>query len=86
MQCLKYLVLAAMLAESKVDPFDAQEAKPYKADPEVAAMTRLVEARPRGRAHGRGFASLFFRSLSAPALARHRPRSHNLKTSALLSR
>ena len=29
-QCLKYLVLASMLMESKVDPFDAQEAKPYK--------------------------------------------------------
>ena len=29
-QCLKYLVLANMLMESKVDPFDAQEAKPYK--------------------------------------------------------
>jgi hypothetical protein len=29
-QCLKYLVLANMLMESQVDPFDAQEAKPYK--------------------------------------------------------
>jgi hypothetical protein len=29
-QCLKYLVLAYMLMESNVDPFDAQEAKPYK--------------------------------------------------------
>lgn len=35
MQCLKYMVLANMLMESKVDPFDAQEAKPYKQDPEV---------------------------------------------------
>jgi COP9 signalosome complex subunit 2 len=34
-QCLKYLVLATMLNESAVDPFDAQEAKPYKSDPEV---------------------------------------------------
>jgi COP9 signalosome complex subunit 2 len=34
-QCLKYMVLANMLMESKVDPFDAQEAKPYKQDPEV---------------------------------------------------
>lgn len=34
-QCLKYLVLANMLMESKVDPFDSQEARPYKNDPEV---------------------------------------------------
>ena len=34
-QCLKYLVLATMLMESEVDPFDAQEAAPYKQDPEV---------------------------------------------------
>jgi hypothetical protein len=34
-QCLKYLVLANMLMESSVDPFDAQEAKPYKNDPQV---------------------------------------------------
>lgn len=34
-QCLKYLVLANMLMESKVDPFDSQEARPYKSDPEV---------------------------------------------------
>lgn len=43
-QCLKYLVLANMLMESKVDPFDAQEAKPYKNDNEIMAMTTLVEA------------------------------------------
>lgn len=46
-QCLKYLVLAYMLMESKVDPFDAQEAKPYKNDPEIIAMTNLVEAYQR---------------------------------------
>jgi COP9 signalosome complex subunit 2 len=33
-----------MLMESAVDPFDAQEAKPYKSDPEVTAMTDLVAA------------------------------------------
>ena len=33
-----------MLMESSVDPFTAQEAKPYKNDPEVQAMTNLVEA------------------------------------------
>ncbi|KAG1667626.1 hypothetical protein FOA52_001680 [Chlamydomonas sp. UWO 241] len=43
-QCLKYLVLASMLMESAVDPFDAQEAKPYKQDPEIIAMTNLVDA------------------------------------------
>jgi COP9 signalosome complex subunit 2 len=42
--CLKYLVLAAMLMGSQVDPFESQEAKPYKQDPEVAAMTDLVAA------------------------------------------
>lgn len=46
-QCLKYLVLANMLMESKVNPFDAQEAKPYKNDPEILAMTNLVAAYQR---------------------------------------
>lgn len=46
-QCLKYLVLASMLMESPVDPFDAQEAKPYKNDPQVLAMTDLVQAYQR---------------------------------------
>lgn len=43
-QCLKYLVLASMLMESHVDPFNAQETKPYKADPQILAMTDLVGA------------------------------------------
>lgn len=43
-QCLKYLVLASMLMESHVDPFNAQEAKPYRSDPQIQAMTDLVEA------------------------------------------
>eukprot|EP01026_Neomeris_dumetosa_P049970 TRINITY_DN4374_c0_g1_i10.p2 TRINITY_DN4374_c0_g1~~TRINITY_DN4374_c0_g1_i10.p2 ORF type:complete len:208 (-),score=23.12 TRINITY_DN4374_c0_g1_i10:266-838(-) len=43
-QCLKYMVLAHMLNESNVDPFNAQEAKPYKQDPAVMAFTQLVEA------------------------------------------
>ena len=46
-QCLKYLVLASMLMESPVDPFDAQEAKPYKNDSQVLAMTDLVQAYQR---------------------------------------
>lgn len=46
-QCLKYLVLANMLMSSTVNPFDAQEAKPYKNDPEIMAMTALVAAYQR---------------------------------------
>ena len=42
--CLKYLVLANMMMESSVDPFDSQEARPYRADPVVSAMTALVVA------------------------------------------
>ena len=45
--CLKYLVLATMLMQSDVNPFDAQEAKPYKNHPEVVAMTSLVVAYQR---------------------------------------
>jgi COP9 signalosome complex subunit 2 len=33
-----------MLNKSDLDPFNAQEAKPYKADPEIVAMTKLVQA------------------------------------------
>ncbi|ONK61511.1 uncharacterized protein A4U43_C08F30690 [Asparagus officinalis] len=46
-QCLKYLVLANMLMESSVNPFDGQEAKPYKNDPEILAMTNLIAAYQR---------------------------------------
>ncbi|KAA0202102.1 hypothetical protein HAZT_HAZT003186 [Hyalella azteca] len=42
--CLKYLVLANMLMKSGINPFDSQEAKPYKNDPEILAMTNLVVA------------------------------------------
>lgn len=49
-QCLKYLILAQMLAASDVDPFDAPETKPYKNDPEVLAMTSLIGAYQRGDA------------------------------------
>jgi len=41
---LKYVVLANMLMGSEVNPFDSQEAKPYKNDPEIQAMTGLVDA------------------------------------------
>jgi len=40
--CLKYLVLANMLMKSGINPFDSQEAKPYKNDVEILAMTNLV--------------------------------------------
>jgi hypothetical protein len=60
-QCLKYMVLANMLMESKVDPFDAQEAKPYKQDPEVGprggggSVLRLcVNSRVGGLSHPQG--------------------------------
>ncbi|BGP54663.1 hypothetical protein JCM8202_001040 [Rhodotorula sphaerocarpa] len=43
-QVLKYLVLAHMLTESEIDPFDSQETKPYKSDREIAAMQGLVQA------------------------------------------
>jgi COP9 signalosome complex subunit 2 len=36
-----------MLMESEVNPFDGQEAKPYKNDPEVLAMTNLIAAYQR---------------------------------------
>jgi len=38
-----------MLMESEVDPFDAQEAKPYKNDPEVLAMTNLIASYQKNR-------------------------------------
>ncbi|KAI9272711.1 PCI domain-containing protein [Phascolomyces articulosus] len=43
-QVLKYLVLANMLTESQINPFDSQETKPYKNDKEIVAMTNLVSA------------------------------------------
>ncbi|SGY12403.1 BQ5605_C011g06496 [Microbotryum silenes-dioicae] len=43
-QVLKYLVLAHMLMDSEINPFDSQETKPYKNDPEIMAMTNLVSA------------------------------------------
>ncbi|KAL7752518.1 COP9 signalosome complex subunit 2 [Sorochytrium milnesiophthora] len=46
-QVLKYLVLANMLTDSQINPFDSQETKPYKNDPEITAMTNLVNAYQR---------------------------------------
>jgi len=50
-QVLKYLVLANMLTGSEVNPFDSQETKPYKTDPQIKAMTDLVDAYQRREVH-----------------------------------
>ncbi|CDZ96801.1 COP9 signalosome, subunit CSN2 [Phaffia rhodozyma] len=50
-QVLKYLVLAYMLMGSEINPFDSQETKPYKNDPEIVAMTNLVAAYQRRDIH-----------------------------------
>jgi COP9 signalosome complex subunit 2 len=42
--CLKYLVLANMMQNSKINPFDSQEAKPHVGHPEIVAMVNLVKA------------------------------------------
>lgn len=46
-QCLKYLVLANMLALSDIDPFDSPEAKPYMNNKEIQSMTQLRGAYTR---------------------------------------
>ncbi|XP_045467948.1 COP9 signalosome complex subunit 2-like [Harmonia axyridis] len=43
-QCLKYLILTSMLLRSVINPFDSQEAKPYKNDPELKPMMDLISA------------------------------------------
>lgn len=35
-----------MLMKSAINPFDSQEAKPYRLDPEILAMTNLVTCAP----------------------------------------
>jgi len=44
LRCLKYLVMASMLHASTINPFDSQEARPYREDPEIQQMTNLVQA------------------------------------------
>jgi len=44
LRCLKYLVMASMLHASSINPFDSQEVRPYRNDPEIKAITNLVEA------------------------------------------
>jgi len=51
LRCLKYLVLASMLHGSSINPFDSQEARPYRDDPEIAAMTNLVHAFQNNEIH-----------------------------------
>jgi len=46
-KCLKFLVMANMLMLSNINPFDSTEAKPYKNDTEILAMTNLVNAYER---------------------------------------
>lgn len=43
-QCLRYTLLANMVAGMEVDPFDSQEAKAYQREPLVAAMVALRQA------------------------------------------
>eukprot|EP01138_Halocafeteria_seosinensis_P016407 gb/GECG01016738.1/.p1 GENE.gb/GECG01016738.1/~~gb/GECG01016738.1/.p1 ORF type:complete len:466 (+),score=87.66 gb/GECG01016738.1/:1-1398(+) len=42
--CLKYKVLANMVAGSNIDPFDSQEAKQFESHPEIVAMVNLRKA------------------------------------------
>lgn len=44
LNCLKYLILNSMLMKSNINPFDSQEAKPYANDPEIKALTLLIDA------------------------------------------
>ena len=39
--CLKYLVLANMLMKSDINPFDSQEAKPFKNDSQISRHDQL---------------------------------------------
>lgn len=43
-QCLNYLLLVSMLTKSDINPFDSQETKPYKSDPQIVALTSLMTA------------------------------------------
>lgn len=41
---LKYYVLACMLSETKINPFESQETRPYINDPQINVMVQLVTA------------------------------------------
>lgn len=42
--CLKYLLLASMLSDNRFNPFDDQSTKAYERNPQITAMTKLMEA------------------------------------------
>ena len=44
LRCLNYLVMASMLHASSINPFDSHEARAHRDDPQIAAMTNLVQA------------------------------------------
>jgi COP9 signalosome complex subunit 2 len=45
--CLKYLVVSAVLSDSKVNPFDLKEAAALQDNPEVAVLTDLIDCSTR---------------------------------------
>jgi hypothetical protein len=63
-QVLKYLVLAYLLMGSDIDPFDSQETKPYRQQPEIKAVTDLVGAYQRREVHE---AEKILRGMSLPS-------------------
>ncbi|CAE6439702.1 unnamed protein product [Rhizoctonia solani] len=80
-QVLKYLVLANLLMGSGINPFDSQEAKPYKSDPQITAMTDLVGAYQRREVHEaerilRGKSPLLF-AATLIYTRHHRPQRHH---------
>ncbi|KZT04074.1 PCI-domain-containing protein [Laetiporus sulphureus 93-53] len=68
-QVLKYLVLVNMLTGSEVNPFDSQETKPYKNDPQVKAMTDLIDAYQRREVHAAE--KILHGKMSHPLVAGH---------------
>lgn len=72
-QVLKYLVLAYLLMGSDIDPFDSQETKPYRQQPEVKAVTDLVGAYQRREVHE---AEKILRGMSLRAMS-SLPHSHD---------
>eukprot|EP00708_Paratrimastix_pyriformis_P002848 GAFH01001606.1.p2 GENE.GAFH01001606.1~~GAFH01001606.1.p2 ORF type:complete len:440 (+),score=155.94 GAFH01001606.1:26-1345(+) len=41
---LKYLILASMMSQSDINPMTAQETRAFKDDPQIVALTDLIEA------------------------------------------
>jgi COP9 signalosome complex subunit 2 len=62
-RCLRGAVVASLLMGTGVDPFEAVEARPYRADPEVASVAALADA------HQAGDAAAFGRALARHARA-----------------